>query len=165
MFMLGDIKTIEIFKSPAFLMNTYTFWSIIPYSKVGVKWRLGGAYGLHYQGQWVSQARNEPETSSKQSPQTVSFLNYFSYLKMEMLFFSKMTVNFHWIAWHYESGDTTLLSQHCDNPKSSTAILTFVILFKHSMKECFSVQNIRVVLSSNCKHSSYLPFLSIILYS
>jgi hypothetical protein len=67
--LLGEIiKTGMTFKSPVFLMKTSIFRDIIRYSKVRDNWHLGGAYGLHHQGQGVSQARDRHETGSKQGP-------------------------------------------------------------------------------------------------
>jgi hypothetical protein len=48
-------------------MKSYVFWEITPCSPFKINRRVGRAYRLHLQGWWVSQARYQRETGSKQS--------------------------------------------------------------------------------------------------
>jgi hypothetical protein len=73
-------------------------------------WHFGRTYCLHIQDPRISQARNQHEAGSKQNLvccascllHAVFFffcLAYFLTLKVELMCFSEMSVNFHQITW------------------------------------------------------------------
>jgi hypothetical protein len=49
------------------VMESCSFWDIMPRSPLKVNWHLGGTCCLHLHGRRINHARNQHEAGSKQS--------------------------------------------------------------------------------------------------
>jgi hypothetical protein len=80
---------------PAVVVKNSIFWDITSSTSLKANRRFGGKCRLHYQGRRISQTRNQHEGGWKAGNFTlVSCLAYYSTLKMETIYSSKMLVDF-----------------------------------------------------------------------
>jgi hypothetical protein len=91
-------------------MKNPIFWDITPYSPLKVNRRFGGTDYLHSQGRRISQASNQYEAGSKQSP------------KMEATCSSETLVDFQRTARRYIPQGRTLYNHRCENLKSYVSV-------------------------------------------
>jgi hypothetical protein len=106
-----DVPTVH--RTIRTLKNTTTFWDITPCSPSKVNRRFEKICRLRLQGRRVSRARNQCEAGSKQSP--VSRWGYYSAMKMEVTFFSEVSVDFQRTTRRYIPEDGALRNHRCKN--------------------------------------------------
>jgi hypothetical protein len=83
-------------------------WDIIPCIPLKVSRRFGGTYRLHLQSRRIREVRNRYEACSRQCFTLVSFLDYYSKLKIETTCSSETSVDFQRTARRYVSTNITL---------------------------------------------------------
>jgi hypothetical protein len=96
-----------------YLENTI-FWDITSCSLLKVSRHFIGTYLLHLQGWIINQARKQHESRSA----------YYLTLKMELICFSEMLVDFQWTTWRYIPEDSW-------PPLWSENLKSYVLLFIH----------------------------------
>jgi hypothetical protein len=98
------------------LIKSSVFWDITPCSPLKVDRCFGGTSHLHFQGRRIRQARNQSEAGRKQI--LVSFLAYYSTLKMEVTCSSETLIDFQRTTRPYIPEERTLHNHRCEELKS-----------------------------------------------